>query len=300
MQRQMVFFEYEDYLKLRKQLSAATVNAYLKDLWDAADYLRIGPQDDIAALTDIHNLRSWLGQLRRGGISTASLARKISALRAFSRWMAATGKAQTDFAAVLGTPKLAQELPQIFSPQQAEQLLSWVAEQAKQDVSHLRDLAIFEILYGSGLRVAELCALDMGNYNSLDVNLRVYGKGGKERIVPLGKAAKVALESYLSQGRETLLGVVQNKAIFLGERGGRINPRVVRERLRQACRGAGLPELGPHGLRHSMATHMLAGGADLRIVQEMLGHASLATTQRYTHVDAQRLLNSYNQAFPRA
>lgn len=321
---------YRLHLEAVRGLSSHTVRAYLGDLDELLDFLGVGPQEDqpvLAALgsLDLADLRAWLAAQASTGAARASLARRSAAIRTFSAWAHRTGLLPTDTAARLRSPRPDNRLPTVLTPAQAKTLLETAqkavaqAEQAATTGSRAggdatrhalalarRDAAVLELLYATGVRVSELTGLDLGDVNHNERTLRVLGKGSKERTVPYGAPAARALAHWL-EARPQLLpkrressGTPQGNPLFLGARGGRLDPRAVRTLLTQASRRAGVPDVGPHGLRHSAATHVLGGGADLRSVQELLGHSSLATTQRYTHVSAERLKSVYAQAFPRA
>ena len=221
-------------------------------------------------------------------------------MRTFSSWAFETGLLTSDVAARLRAPRVDNRLPGVLTTQQASQLLKTASDLASDGhVLAVRDLAIIETLYATGVRVSELVGLDVADLDHSQRTLRVLGKGRKERTVPYGLPAAKALETWLHR-RGEICAVDAGGALFLGARGRRIDPRAVRDVVHRLCAAAQVPDLGPHGLRHSTATHVLGGGADLRSVQELLGHSSLATTQRYTHVSAERLRSVYEQAFPRA
>lgn len=292
---------FERHLALERSTSPHTRRAYRGDIESFFGYLDghapAGSLDDV----DLPELRAWLADLAASGSSRATLARRAAAIRSFFRWAARTGRAQSDPAARLVAPKRHRTLPGVLSAPQAGALLD-VAALAADDGSPLRrrDAAILELLYATGIRVGELCGLDVDDISQHDRLVRVMGKGAKERFVPYGAPAARALDAWFAvRGRVARPG--SGPAAFLGARGARIDQRTVR-RLVHALLAhvTDAPDLGPHGLRHSAATHLLDGGADLRIVQELLGHASLATTQIYTHVSAERLRASYEQAHPRA
>ncbi len=317
---------YRLHLEAVRGLSAHTVRAYLGDLDELLDFLGVGPQEDqpvLAALgsLDLADLRAWLANQAATGAARASLARRSAAIRTFSTWAHRTGLLPNDVAARLRSPRPDNRLPTVLTPAQARTLLE-VAQQAVAQAERAtnagkiathhalalarRDAAVLELLYATGARVSELTGLDLGDVNHQERTLRVLGKGDKERTVPYGAPAARALQGWL-EARPQLVpkqperpNGSQVNALFLGARGGRLDPRAVRTLLTQASKRAGVPDVGPHGLRHSAATHVLGGGADLRSVQEILGHSSLATTQRYTHVSAERLKSVYAQAFPRA
>ena len=195
-----------------------------------------------------------------------------------------------------------QKLPQVQTPSDTAELLSYAATCAREENSPaaIRDWTILETIYATGIRVSEVCSLDTTSIDQQGMTLRVIGKGNKERVVPFTRACLSALQAWLSHGRPSLAIPEAGRALFVGDKGRRIDPRVIRAMIHRMCAQAGVRDLAPHALRHTAATHILAGGADLRAVQEMLGHSSLQTTQRYTHVDAQRLSAIYKQAHPRA
>lgn len=292
---------YEQHLRAERDLSVHSVRAYLADLSSLASHAgRLGI-DDPAHLT-IRTLRSWLAQLKTMGKARTTLARRATSARVFTAWMARTGRAPSDAGALLVNPKAHRELPVALSETEVRALLDTaVASLVHGDAQGLRDVAILELLYATGIRVGELSGLDIDDLDRERHVVRVFGKGRKERSVPYGLPAADALEQWLTEGRTQLMTESSGSAVFLGTRGGRIDQRAVRrivhERL-EAVEGA--PDIGPHGLRHTAATHLLEGGADLRSVQEILGHASLGTTQIYTHVSNERLRSAYRLAHPRA
>jgi integrase/recombinase XerC len=203
-----------------------------------------------------------------------------------------------DVGAALASPKGRRELPTVLHAEQAEALVT--APPPAGDPVALRDRAVLELLYASGIRVSELCGLDLSDVDAARRVIRVFGKGAKERSVPYGLPAQRALDHWLTRGRPALATTESGSALLLGARGGRLQPTTVRRLVGEYAEAAGLPHTSPHGLRHSAATHLLEGGADLRSVQELLGHASLASTQIYTHVSIDRLRSAYRQAHPRA
>lgn len=311
--------EFRRHLVQLRGRSAETVRGYLADITMLLDHAqRLGISDP--AGIDLSTLRSWLAKLRSTGAQPASLARRVAAARTFSAWAERTGRASIDAAARLRSPKIARRLPEILTATQA------VAAMARPQPPEgefgaaiaARDTAVMEILYATAIRVSEAAGLNLVDIDAGRRVLRVTGKGDKQRTVPYGLPAARALEAYLSGPRQLLLAErsasasadhaacdrggqpVTESAVFLGRRGRRIDPRVIRQIVHDRTSGVGGPELAPHGLRHSAATHLLEGGADLRSVQELLGHASLATTQIYTHVSADRLAAVYRQAHPRA
>lgn len=251
---------------------------------------------------DVATLRGWLATQRSAGISRTTLARRSASVRTFSAWAHRAGLLEGDPGARLVAPRAHRTLPGVLRAEQATDVLAGTASGAEQrDPLALRDHAIVELLYASGVRVGELCGLDMPNIDVPRRLLRVFGKGGKERFVPFGAPAERALDEWLTAGRPALVKASSPPAVFLGARGGRIDPRTVRRTVHESV-GAlpGTPDIGPHGLRHSAATHLLEGGADLRTVQELLGHATLATTQLYTHVTVERLKAIHDRTHPRS
>ena len=298
--RREVLEDYRHYLQYAKSFSPASIKAYLTDLRGWLDHCQIKEEQSILSACTVLAARNWLAQLRSQGQSATTIARKIAALRAFSKWAKQNHLVEADFAKQLRTPKTAKNLPHLLSVSQAKQLLTWCESQAESEAVMARDWAIFELIYATGARVGEICSLVPEDIDFEARTVRLWGKGSKERIVPFSAQAGKALQFYLQRARGQLQKSPPNDALFLGAQGGAVSERIVRARLHRACALAGVPDLGPHGLRHSMASHMLEGGADLRVIQEMLGHSALSTTQRYTHVDAQRIIGAYQQAFPRA
>ncbi|MCZ0859538.1 tyrosine recombinase XerC [Actinomyces israelii] len=309
------------HLSLQRGLSEHTVRAYLGDLADLLTFLGVGegPEEPVApalASLDLADLRAWLAQMSASGGSRATIARRSAAARTFSAWAHHGGLLAADVAARLRSSRADGRLPAVLTEEQARALLAAAARRAEEvalpaegaskeggqgaaRAVALRDVALLELLYATGVRVSELCGLDVADLDRSRRTMRVLGKGDKERTVPYGAPASRALEDWLAvRGRIALRAA--GGALFVGARGRRLDPRAVRDVVHRAAALAGVPDLGPHGLRHSAATHVLNGGADLRSVQELLGHASLATTQRYTHVSAERLRSVYAQAFPRA
>lgn len=292
---------YERHLRSERNLSDHTVRAYLGDvsgMLEHAAALGCTMLDDI----DIRTLRSWLAKQQTLGKARTTMARRATAVRVFTGWARRTGRAAADPGALLGTPKAHKPLPPALDAEQARALLEAAAVQADDGSPvGLRDVAILELLYATGVRVGELCGIDIDDVDRHRRVVRVFGKGRKERTVPYGIPADRAIEAWLTIGRPRLLAPGAGPALFLGARGGRIDQRAVRTMVhRRLADVPGAPDLGPHGLRHTAATHLLEGGADLRTVQELLGHASLATTQLYTHVTTDRLRSAFKLAHPRA
>jgi integrase/recombinase XerC len=296
-----VLGEYERNLVSERDLSPHTVTAYVGDIASLLDHAHRSGKSDLASL-DLRLLRSWLARLQSSGLSRTTLARRATAARVFTGWLARTGRTPTDAGAALASPKPHQTLPGVLRVDEARELIA-AATALADDGSPvgLRDVAMLELLYATGMRVGELCGLDVDDLDRDRNVVRVLGKGRKERTVPFGHPAAAAVDAWLVRGRPQLARQGSGAALFLGARGGRIDQRAVRTLVhRRIADVPGAPDLGPHGLRHTAATHLLEGGADLRSVQELLGHASLATTQRYTHVTTDRLRRAYQQAHPRA
>ncbi|EFA23814.1 tyrosine recombinase XerC [Bifidobacterium gallicum] len=313
--------EYARYLRANMGLSENTVRAYAKDAVRCCTALHaMGISGFEQVTTDA--LRDWMAQEAQI-TSRTSLARRTVAVRRFFGWMAEHGKTATDPAAALHIPKAAHYLPDVLNEQQAQTLMEQVDDEAgargavaqpqadgeqhdgkaqtpQQHALAQRDCAMVELLYATGIRVAELTGLNMADVHADNRTIRVTGKGNKQRVVPYGIPAQRALDAWMEHGRAVLAAVSSGDALFLGSRGGRIDQRIVREVVHREAQRAGVPDISPHALRHSAATHLLDGGADLREVQEMLGHSSLRTTQRYTHVSIEQLKARYAQAFPRA
>ncbi len=303
-----------EYLKANRGLSEHTLKAYRSDIGACLQCLWDQQIRNLNEVT-LDDLRGWMGVESRTH-ARSSMARKTVAVRGFFAWAHEHGVVKTNPAATLMTPKSPDILPAVLTEAQASQLMSVESVQAAEqpNVIRLRDAAILELLYATGIRVAELVGLDMGDVDFVGRTVKVTGKGDKQRVVPFGVPAMHALESWIERGRPQLLLAQaksnttnttnttnkSNTALFLGARGGRLDQRVAREVVHRAAREAGVPDISPHALRHSAATHLLDGGADLREVQEMLGHSSLNTTQRYTHVSIEQLKSRYGQAFPRA
>ena len=250
---------------------------------------------------DLELLRDWLWHGSQAGLAKSTLARRSAAVRGLTAWLAREGQAGMDAAARLKAPKADHHLPRVLTRQQMDGILEGLIVKTQDgEPGTLRDLAIVELLYASALRVGEVAGLDVDSIDLDRLTVRVLGKGSKERVVPFGVPAKSAIVDYIERGRPCFMHQ-PTRALFLGARGGRIGTRAIYElvaRLLHAMPGSG--GSGPHTLRHTAATHLLDGGADLRAVQELLGHASLGTTQLYTHVSVERLTESYRVAHPRA
>ncbi len=309
---------YERELRLRRGLSDLTIRAYLYEARSFLSFLRRQLGEDATgarvreqrsdtteqeesidlSLLELADVRAWIAEYGREGQKRSSLARHGASIRTFSSWLFRSGYTGDDVAARLVSPRPDNELPHILTQDQVRTLLAYAHEIADEKVPiTLRNCAALELLYASGIRVSELCSLNVDALHP-DSTVRVLGKGNKERIVPYGRPALRALSAYMVV-RSQLAKAGEN-ALFVGVRGGRLDPRQMREVVHRYARLAGVPDISPHDLRHSAATHLLEGGSDLRTVQEILGHSSLATTQRYTHVSAERLRAAFAQAHPRA
>ena len=284
--------DFAEYAELVLGRSPNTVKGYVADLKGLKGYA-----DTFDALT-LDALRRWLADAMSAGKSRATLARRTAAARAFSTWAYRQGYIATDAAARLKAPKVNRPLPTVVKGERAGELVEAGTADDAHPAEYLRDRAMLELLYATGIRVGELTGLNLGDVDLARGLAHVTGKGNKQRVVPFGDEAGAAVSEWLEFGRAELAGDTQ--AMFVGSRGGRIDQRQVRRIVERAGQRAGIENVSPHTLRHTTATHMLEGGADLRVVQEMLGHTSLQTTQIYTHVSAQRLKRVYDQAHPRA
>ena len=293
--------DYATHLERERDVSPNTVRAYLTDLTSLAGHASLMHVDDPGDLT-IRTLRSWLANLQTRGRSRGTIARRSTAARVFTAWLARTGRASQDVGTLLARPRAHRDLPATASVPQMRAVIDAIGlALADEGPVGLRDLAVIELLYATGIRVSELTGADVDDLDHGRRLIRVFGKGRKERIVPYGIPAAQALDDWQAKGRVQWLTPASGAALFLGQRGGRIDPRVVRRIVHERLAAVeDVPDLGPHGLRHTAATHLLEGGADLRAVQEILGHASLGTTQIYTHVSNERLRAAYSQAHPRA
>lgn len=285
---------FTSYLNRERSLSDNTIRAYIGDLESLSAHLKALGVEDLNTL-NISHLRSWLANQQSKGASRTTLSRRATSIKLFTKWAHKEGLLPTDVGFNLATPKAHRVLPEILDVKSADiamQSLEAFAEETG-ELTAIRNLAMVEMLYASGARVSEVCGLNLKDIDYERSTIRVIGKGGKERVIPIGRPAVAALEKWLKV-RPQLANEKSGDAVFLGARGKRIDQRQVREVVYKTI------ELGPHALRHSAATHLLEGGADLRTVQEILGHASLSTTQIYTHVSAERLHSAFKQAHPRA
>jgi len=292
--------DFDEYLALQCGRSEHTRRAYLGDLRALFNFLaaRGSGLDGLS----LPVLRSWLAAGAGAGSARTTLARRTSAVKAFTAWAVRRGLLATDPAARLQVPKAHRTLPAVLRQDQALQAMAAAKSGAEQgDPLALRDRLIVEMLYATGIRVSELCGLDIDDVDTRHRLVRVLGKGNKQRTAPFGEPAADALHIWLADGRPALVTAESGPALLLGARGRRLDVRQARTVVHQTVAAVdGAPDMGPHGLRHSAATHLLEGGADLRVVQELLGHSSLATTQLYTHVAVSRLRAVHDQAHPRA
>jgi len=292
--------QYQEHLALVRNLSDNSIKGYVTDLESFLKHMEKLGIVEFNQL-EIEHIRSWLANLQTTGVARATLTRRIVSIRAFTNWAAASGWLNSDLGANLAIPKPHKTLPEVLNVDEAATVLKSLEVKAIEEPTpiNLRDLALVEVLYGTGIRVSELCGLNLEDVDRTRNTLNVYGKGDKQRVVPIGIPAMKSIDNYISNARSELINDNSAQALFLGSRGKRIDQRTVREVVYEAMKSVGA-KMGPHGLRHSTAGHLLEGGADLRTVQEILGHASLATTQIYTHVSPERLQSAYKQAHPRA
>jgi integrase/recombinase XerC len=293
---------FERHLAAGRGLSPHTVRAYVGDAASLLAHVSRCGIEEVAEI-DITVIRAWLATQHAAGKSRTTIARRAASARALTAFAHERGMLAADPGALLGTLKARRELPEVLAVDEILAVLEWRRRRPAGPATavELRDTAIMELLYATGIRVSELCGLDVDDVDRVRRTIRVLGKGAKERAVPVGLPAVRAVASWRATGRPELAGAMSGSALFLGARGGRIDPRTARRVVHARIAAAWpVPDTGPHGLRHTAATHLLEGGADLRSVQEILGHASLATTQIYTHVSIERLISAYRQAHPRA
>lgn len=292
------------YLRANLAVSEHTLRAYVSDLRSFTTYCQVDElsTENIRSVVTLRAIRAWLASLVQQGKSRSTISRRTASIRSFTAWAYRRGYLDSDPGLLVTSARGDQKLPQVQTPSDTAELLSYAATRTREENSPaaIRDWAILETIYATGIRVSEVCSLDTTSIDQQGMTLRVIGKGNKERVVPFTRACLSALQAWLSHGRPSLAIPEEGRALFVGDKGRRIDPRVIRAMIHRMCAQAGVRDLAPHALRHTAATHILAGGADLRAVQEMLGHSSLQTTQRYTHVDAQRLSAIYKQAHPRA
>ncbi|MDD4179152.1 MAG: tyrosine recombinase XerC [Candidatus Margulisbacteria bacterium] len=283
--------KFVNYLRNERHFSPHTTSSYKRDLGFLSSFINNKTVDRIAA-------REYLLELEKKHYSRRSIARKLSAARSFFRFLVREKLGKTNPFQNLLTPKLPKKLPNFLYPEEMKSLLE--APDTKNPLG-LRDRAIMEIVYGTGIRVIEVARINAGDVDFDEGELRVLGKGEKERIVLFGSHARKAIQEYLKNGRPALLSGKKNNSLFLGRRGTRLSPRQIERMINFYARKAGIQKkVTPHTLRHSFASHLLEGGADLRMVQELLGHVSLSTTQVYTHITKERLKKVYDESHPRA
>jgi integrase/recombinase XerC len=301
-QAEVILEEFDEYLDLQRGRSEHTRRAYLGDLRSLFAFLNERAPGATPRTLTLPILRSWLASQAGAGAARTTLARRTSAVKTFTAWALRNGLMDDDPAVRLQVPKARRTLPSVLRQDQAIDAMNAANTGAEQgDPLALRDHLIVEMLYATGIRVSELCGLDVDDVDQGRRLLRVLGKGNKQRTVPFGDPAGRALAAWLHGGRPALATSSSGPALLLGSRGGRLDQRQARTVVHQTMSAVGgAPDIGPHGLRHSAATHLLEGGADLRVVQELLGHSSLATTQLYTHVTVARLRAVHDQAHPRA
>lgn len=289
---------FMNYLAVERGLARNTLEAYERDVTMFLDFLEQNGVNDIKELTASHILH-FMAEAKQSGKAASTVTREQVAIRAFCKFLTTEGMLDVDPAAAMGTPKPQRRLPSVLTTEEVERLL---AAPPADTPAGLRDRAMLEVLYATGMRVSELVGLDVGNVHPGMGFVRVIGKGSKERIIPLGRMAISSLNEYLAYGRPKLhKGVKAEDALFLNHLGTRITRQGFWKIIKKYAQEAGVTkELTPHTLRHSFATHLLEGGADLRAVQEMLGHSDISTTQIYTHVAKTRLKEVYDRAHPRA
>jgi len=292
--------EFADYLQAARGFSKNTVKAYETDVLDLASYLSKSAVTRVAQI-ELDQVRDWLFEADQNGLAKSTLARKSAAIRSFSAWLKKNELVEADFAQRLKSPKSTRSLPKVVSRETLAEIFEGLDSRAtSEDPNAIRDLVTIEILYASGCRVSELVGLNLEDVDFGRNILRVMGKGAKQRMVPFGTPAREALDLWLESGRSQLANEKSAQALLINSRGQRLGVRQVYALVASLTEGTPTGATGPHSLRHSAATHLLDGGADLRAVQELLGHASLGTTQIYTHVSVERLRDGYQKAHPRA
>lgn len=285
------------WLELERGLSENTIQSYASDLVQCALFLGSGGVPDWQAVNEAA-VSAWTAELSRQDYARTSQARKLSALRMFAKHLVRENYRKDDFTELLGAPKLARKLPEVLTREEVERLLN---SPSLATPHGLRDRAILELFYSSGLRVSELCGILFQNINLEEGFVRVFGKGSKERIAPIGSAAVKAVGDYIASGRPHFVKARTGSELFLSQQGRAISRKMVWVLIKEHARRAGIKKpIKPHLLRHSFATHLLEGGADLRAIQEMLGHSDISTTQIYTSVQAARLADEHALYHPRA
>jgi integrase/recombinase XerC len=292
--------EFADYLQAARGFSVNTVKAYETDVLDLATYLSKLEVNEVAQI-ELDQVRDWLFAADQSGLAKSTLARKSAAIRSFSAWLKKNELVDIDFAQRLKSPKSTRSLPKVVSRETLAEIFQTLSSNANiENPNAMRDLLAIEILYASGCRVSELVGLNLEDVDYARNILRVMGKGSKQRMVPFGVPAREALDAWVRHGRSQFLNDKSGQALLINSRGQRLGVRQVYALVASLTDGTPTGATGPHALRHSAATHLLDGGADLRAVQELLGHASLGTTQIYTHVSVERLRDGYEKAHPRA
>jgi len=292
--------QFADYLQAARGYSKHTVKAYETDVLDLVGWLAKREITHVSDL-ELEQIREWLYELDQKGLTKTTLARKSAAIRAFSLWLVKTETLEIDIAQRLKSPKTGRSLPKVVSRETLNDLFESLQSKAVADNPNgLRDLLAVELLYASGCRVSELVGLNLEDVDYSRNILRVMGKGAKQRMVPFGIPARESLDNWIRQGRAQLVNDKSGQALLINSQGKRLGVRQVYALVAGLLEGTPTGVAGPHALRHSAATHLLDGGADLRAVQELLGHSSLGTTQIYTHVSVERLKAGYQKAHPRA
>jgi integrase/recombinase XerC len=287
-------------LEAGRGYSAHTVKGYVTDLVDLVDFLEV---QGIASPSeiDLEALREWLFSLSERGLAKSSMARKTASVRSFTAWLFEQGELSSDPGLRLRTPKATKSLPKVATREAMVEILQVLeAASAEGDPSAIRDLLVVELLYATGARVSELAGLNLSDIDEDRRLIRVVGKGNKQRMIPYGLPAESALKVWLERGRPALVTAKTSFELLINSQGNRLGTRQIYQVVANALAGTAIGAAGPHALRHTAATHLLDGGADLRAVQELLGHASLGTTQIYTHVSIERLKEGYTSAHPRA
>lgn len=291
---------FRTFLEAGRGYSAHTVKGYLTDLGDLVDFLEVQGIASPAEI-DLEALRAWLYTLSERGMAKSSMARKTASVRSFTAWLFEQGEMATDPGLRLRTPKAAKTLPKVATREAMAEIFEVLEAKSKEgEPTAKRDLLVVELLYATGARVSELAGLNLADIDEQRRLIRVTGKGNKERMIPYGLPAEAALADWLSNGRPSLVSEKTSFELLINSQGKRLGTRQIYEVVAKALAGTAIGAAGPHALRHTAATHLLDGGADLRAVQELLGHASLGTTQIYTHVSIERLKEGYTSAHPRA
>ena len=291
---------FRTHLEAGRGYSKHTVKGYLTDLADLVDFLEVSGLSNPSQI-DLESLRAWLFSLSERGIAKSSMARKTASARSFTAWLLEHGELENDPGLRLRVPKANKSLPKVASRASMDEVFRLLEVAANEgDPLAIRNLAIVELLYATGARVSEVVGLNLADVDSARRLIQVTGKGNKQRMIPYGTPCEAALERWVQQGRPKLVTDKTSWELFLNTKGQRIGARAIYELVAGVLAATPIGSAGPHALRHTAATHLLDGGADLRAVQELLGHASLGTTQIYTHVSIERLKVGYSSAHPRA